>query len=36
MVLFGKLVMCSIPGLDNAQLHLMREHIDEIHDVKGQ
>ncbi len=36
MMLFGKLVTCFIPGLDNAQLHLMCEHIDEIHDVKGQ
>jgi hypothetical protein len=36
MISFGKLVTCFIPGLHSAQLHLLCEHIDGIHDVEGQ
>jgi hypothetical protein len=36
MPTFGTLVTSFIPGLNCAQLHLMCEHIDGIHDVKDQ
>jgi hypothetical protein len=36
MPTFGTLVTSFIPGLKCAQLHLMCEHIDGIHDVKNQ